>query len=109
LIAQNSKLLLDFHHVRHRTSPPSQSFIQSHSIFQLQLHNHLTIFTPHRSRFFRKKKANLSSYTQEQQQQQWHQQQASKHTAYEADLIIGAIHLRSFLRNDDDDDDDKPE
>ena len=25
--------------------------------------------------------------------------------AYEADLIIGAIHLRSFLRNDDDVDD----
>lgn len=27
--------------------------------------------------------------------------------AYEADLIIGAIHLRSFLRNDDDDDNDE--
>lgn len=42
-----------------------------------------------RSRF--SKKANLS-YT--------HSRAAA---AYEADLIIGAIHLRSFLGNDDDD------
>lgn len=104
IVQKFPKLLLDF-----PCAPPHSSYLQStyHLIhlpshfetFSLT-HNHPFAFnfptsttqSPHNfallcSRF--SKKANLS-YTQQQ-------------AAYEADLIIGAIHLRSFLRNDDDD------
>lgn len=80
--------------------PPSpfHTIIHSHSIFQLQLHTITSQFSLLFVVDFSKKKRQIYHHVYSG----W---EGESGAAYEADLIIGAIHLRSFLRNDDDVDD----